>query len=401
MRDNILKKVFSVIAVLGLCFGSCSGIAFAKSFSVSKGESLLVLKKEDGPYIFGSSDINVASVKDGVVLAKNEGKCKIIAKSCADKENEQKKVYEIAVIPEKKIKRVAYINSEGNLNVYAITGHEVNDLEIEIDGKKCKIKNKIKTKSGENLFWKVELSTESINNIETTCEIFYLTNGKRERNNGSEFKLKFFGNLGKSKKSEVFEKNISENGVKFIMDWEGFVPDLVEDRLVSGVYNIGNGDVINFGETFYNHITKEQAFVDMVSKLNDKNCVKDVNAFLKENKIKCTQQQFDALVSFSYNLGTNWLKESGLRNALLESFEPGTNTRNLSFVDKEKLIKEILRCHHVINNGTRVCIFGLLYRRISELDLFFYNVYSKENGRLNKYGYKVPDCILSLYKNQR
>lgn len=401
--SKIFKKAFFAVTALNL-FASCNGgvlFTHAENFSVCKGESLFLFNKKDGSCILETSNVDVADAKNCVVFAKNEGKCKIVAKFCLGTKDGQKKVYEIEVTPEKKVKRVAYINSGGNLNIYAITSPEVNDLEIEIDGKKCKIKNKNKTKSGENLFWKVELSTESVNSMETTCEIFYLTTGKREKNSSSKFMLKFFGNPEKSGNGEIFEKNISENGIKFIMDWEGFLPDLVEDRLVPGVYNIGNGDVINFGETFYNRITKEQAFVDMVSKLNSKNYVKDVNSFLKENKIKCTQQQFDALVSFSYNLGTNWLRDSELKNVLLESFEPGKNTRNLNFVDKEKLIGEVLRWHHVINNGKKICILGLLYRRISELDLFFCSTYSKEDGKLNKCGYEIPSCISSLYENRR
>jgi len=400
--SKISKKAFFAVTVVGL-FTSCSScmvFAYSESFSLGKGESLFLFKNTEETLVWESSDESIAQVKNGVAFAKNEGKCKIIAKSCPDGENEQKKVYEIEVTPEKKIKRVAYINNGGNLNIYAITSSEVNDLEIEIDAKKCTIKNKNKTKSGGNLFWKVELSTENIKSVDSTCKIFGLTKGKGERRGSGEFKLKFFGSPKENGNGEVFEKNISENGAKFIMDWEGFVPDLVEDRLVPGVYNIGNGDVINFGETFYNHITKEQAFVDMVSKLNSKNYVKDINSFLKENKIKCTQQQFDALVSFSYNLGTNWLKDSGLKNVLLESFEPGKNTRNLNFVNKEQLIKEVLIWHHVINSGKKICILGLLYRRISELNLFLHNEYSKEAGRKNEHGYEVSECIMETYEKR-
>ena len=400
MENEFFKKIFSVCTALALPVSGYGSLVFAENFSVCKGESLFLFNKKDGPCVFESSDTNVADVKNYVVFAKNEGKCTIIAKPCPDGENEQEKVYEIEVSPEKKVKRVAYINSEGNLSIYAITSPEVNDLEIEIEKKKCTIKNKNKTKSGKNLFWKVELSTENIKSIDSTCKIFGLTKGKGERRGSGEFKLKFFDNPKENGNGEVFEKNISENGAKFIMDWEGFVPDLVEDRLVPGVYNIGNGDVINFGETFYNHITKEQAFVDMVSKLNSKDYVKDVNSFLKENKIKCTQQQFDALVSFSYNLGTGWLKNSELKNVLLDSFEPGKNTRNLNFVDKEKLIKEVLIKHHVINSGKKICILGLLYRRISELNLFLHNEYSKEAGRKNEHGYEVSECIMETYEKK-
>ena len=292
------------------------------------------------------------------------------------------------------------MSNDGNLKIFAITSRDVENLELRNKGKTLKILGKNSFTNGENLFWELDVSTDGLVIGNFNFEILPIKSGILKNENAYVIMGNFFNKNNLKNEDCFFGKNISKKGVEFIMEWEGFVPSLSEDRLVPGVYNIGNGDVINFGETFYNNITKEQAFVDLANKLNTRKYVNDVNKFIKENKIKCTQQQFDALVSFSYNLGTRWLEKSGLKDVLLSSLEPGTNIRNLSFVNVEKLVKEALIWHHVIVEGRKICILGLLYRRISELDLFLHNEYSKESGKLNRYNYSVPGCIKGKLRNR-
>lgn len=55
--------------------------------------------------------------------------------------------------------------------------------------------------------------------------------------------------------------------------------------------------------------------------------------------------------------------------------------RNLNRVNKNALISELIQWHHA--GGT--CYYGLLYRRIDELEIFFYGDYVLD-GRSNKYG---------------
>ena len=113
------------------------------------------------------------------------------------------------------------------------------------------------------------------------------------------------------------------------------------------------------------------------------------------------QNQFDALVSYSYNLGTSWLLNSKLKDLLLSTINPQTGRIDFSYFNAiaqttnsgiyQELVGEILIKHHVLN--PRRCIPGLLYRRISELNMFLYGEYSKENGRINRHKFYIPDCI--------
>lgn len=61
---------------------------------------------------------------------------------------------------------------------------------------------------------------------------------------------------------------------------------------------------------------------------------------------------------------------------------------NLDYVDLDRLVGQILAYHHA---GGK-CYWGLVYRRIDEMELFFYGDYVQD-GSQNKYGWALPSCI--------
>ena len=91
---------------------------------------------------------------------------------------------------------------------------------------------------------------------------------------------------------------------------------------------MGHGYVVWDGDKFYNNITRKEGYALLVSAVNKENYTKDVNNMLISNNIKFNQQQFDALVSFSYNLGTGWSYSSNLKNILLNSYSTLSSTNN-------------------------------------------------------------------------
>lgn len=99
--------------------------------------------------------------------------------------------------------------------------------------------------------------------------------------------------------------NISDNGIKFIEQQEGFIDHVVPDG--PGKEQIGYGHDLLPGETFTT-ITQQQAHTlltqkDLISRIK---CVND------NVKIPLTQNQFDALVDFVYNLGCQAFLSSSL-----------------------------------------------------------------------------------------
>ena len=257
----------------------------------------------------------------------------------------------------------------------------------------------------------------------------------------------------------------SDGLISFIGDKEGFVSSITYDTLAYNVPTIGHGYVVSSGEAFYNNLTRTEAFALLVEKVNHEVFTSRVNEMLLSNNTRFNQQQFDALVSFSYNLGTGWTYSSDLKNILMNSYgtvtssdtkmigvvtssdglnlrkEPTTSSdaltvmpygstvtlvsttkyntvwykvttssgltgycsstylnvsssggsttgRDLNYVNKNALIKEMLAYHHAGGN----CYYGLLYRRVDELEMFLYGDYTSD-GRSNKHSFPSPYCL--------
>ena len=102
---------------------------------------------------------------------------------------------------------------------------------------------------------------------------------------------------------------ISDKGISLIKDYEGFSPVIY--ICPAGKPTIGYGHVVRANETIHAPITEEEAERLLLEDLNDyeASVLRLVNAEL-------TQSQFDALVSFTYNLGAGNLSRSTLLKKL-------------------------------------------------------------------------------------
>jgi lysozyme len=95
----------------------------------------------------------------------------------------------------------------------------------------------------------------------------------------------------------------SEKGIKLIKEFEGLA--LKAYKCPAGVLTIGYGHAGGVSENL--EITKEEA--EKLLKMDLKDFELVVNNFVKE---KITQNQFDALVSFCYNVGAGGFQKSTL-----------------------------------------------------------------------------------------
>lgn len=150
---------------------------------------------------------------------------------------------------------------------------------------------------------------------------------------------------------------ISENGLKLIIDFEGFCPKATKAVKTEKYYTIGYG---HYGKDVDEKqtITKEEALVLLK---------KDMKRFeakvMKYNNCyNFTQNEFDALVSFAYNVGN-----------IDQLTAKGTRTK--------KEIADAMLLY--IKSGGNV-LDGLRKRRIRERELFLNcstsNFYPKYNG---------------------
>ena len=161
-------------------------------------------------------------------------------------------------------------------------------------------------------------------------------------------------------------RHTSTRGVKFICSWEGWssVPYNDGAHPLPGHATIGYGTLLHYGPVttqdrrkYVGGITKAQGRALMAAEL--KKTERGVRSLLGYRvRRKMTQAQFDALVSFAYNVGLGALGSSTLLR-LLKAGHPGYAAR------------EFLKW----NKAGGVVMKGLTRRRESERRLFLHNDY--------------------------
>ena len=98
---------------------------------------------------------------------------------------------------------------------------------------------------------------------------------------------------------------ISENGIRFIESFEGFSSKVYNDV---GHPAVGYGHDLQPGESFPDGITQPEAEALLIQDVNTR-YAPVVNSLITSD---CTQNQFDALVSFTFNEGVGNLLESSM-----------------------------------------------------------------------------------------
>lgn len=139
--------------------------------------------------------------------------------------------------------------------------------------------------------------------------------------------------------------SLSPKGLVFIERHEGFMATVYNDA--AGNATIGYGHLIKPGEDFSNGITPEQA-----SQLLSQDSHFAADAVNRQVRVSLTQTQFDALVDFTFNLGSGNLAKS----TLLRNINSGKPVDIRNFTD-----------WHLA--GGKV-IPGLVKRRTDEFNLF-------------------------------
>ena len=141
--------------------------------------------------------------------------------------------------------------------------------------------------------------------------------------------------------------NISDNGLALIKKFEGFMSHRY--LCPAGKLTIGYGHVLQSGEEIDEPLSEQDAS-DLLRNDVDTRYSPAVSGMLAGS---VTQNQFDALCSFAYNLGAHALQTSTL---LL----------NLNGGNVQAAAEEFLRWDHI--NG--VVSDGLLRRRVTERAIF-------------------------------
>jgi lysozyme len=139
---------------------------------------------------------------------------------------------------------------------------------------------------------------------------------------------------------------MSDSGLQLIKNSEGFVGHVYLD--VAGKPTVGYGHLIKAGEDFSGGVTEEQA-----TEVLQKDLTWAENAVTAAVRVPLTQNQFDALVDFTFNLGAGAFRGSTL----------------LKLVNQSKMDEAADEFPKWVNAGGKVQP-GLVTRRQAERDLW-------------------------------
>lgn len=159
----------------------------------------------------------------------------------------------------------------------------------------------------------------------------------------------------RAKISQQMGKVINKEGLDLIESFEGFSPKPYKD--VAGIWTIGVGSIYGLNgkrvKASHRHISKQEALQLMERDL--KTTEVKITQLIE---VPVTQNQFSALCSFVYNVGSG-------------AFQRSTARMKLNRSDYDGCANEFLRWKYA---GKRA-IPGLLRRRKAERELFLSDAY--------------------------
>lgn len=352
------------------------------TFSTTVGKDF-ILKASNG-VSWDTSDSYIATVSDsGIVHAHNSGK---VAISYCDKYGHMA----VCVLTVNAAEPVRAAYNSPNLakvgqvvTLTAVTDKTVSDVYFKVNGNgiSTSVKSTSKTEKNGRYIWTAQYKAPCEGHFTTSA---YATRNGRESTCDDAFGNFYVSNTDSSV-SYLGTHYVTDKDIAFIREKEGFVSSIRDDALAPGNMTVGYGCVIGEGKGFYNNMITEEANAMLIDRVNyEMGYV--LNNFFYDYKLKCNQQQFDALVSFAYNLGAYWIYDDEYDFANeFKNFSSGSYAKDISYMDRNVIINNMTQ---FTKSGTRN-YWGLLYRRIDELEIFFYNEY-KNDGRQNKHNFKYP-----------
>lgn len=233
-------------------------------------------------------------------------------------------------------------------------------------------------KDGDTLVWKgtTSFSSAGTYDVKAYSQFNYGTSWHSCRDGET---TAFVANSNDMTTTVCAKRRASDKLVNLIATFEGFSSSVYIDSF-TGDPTLGYGVLVYTGEKFYDNLTKAQAYAYLVQNVNNAGYTSDVNEFLLDSDIEFNQQQFDALVCYTYNCGTGPLfTDDELIDALYDCNRNGT--RDFNYINKQHLINKLCQYHHAGGD----CVYGLLYRRVDETEMFFYGDYEADYGN-----YKYP-----------
>ncbi|MGN0453128.1 MAG: SH3 domain-containing protein [Ruminococcus sp.] len=447
-----------------------TGVSIEKTTAtVTEGKTYYNGASSSNSVSWTSSDENVATVKNGFITAVSVGKAVVTAKNSLGEKT--------CLVTVKEAEPVRFAYNEPNtakigetVTLYAVTDTERKAVrfDIKVGSQTVTVGADSKTSDSGTYVWTAKTTLSSAGTFTATAYAKGMDDKWSTCSAGcSDAVTSIFVRESADLKAETLEtRRASDDVIELISKFEGYSPSVYIDTIANNIPTLGYGKVVYIGDSFYNYMTKREAYAYLVQAVNNDGYTDAVNNYLNKYSISRNQQQFDSLVSFAYNLGAyvfdgdtdfrdiflatgktetvkpsdtdayinatnvNLRKEPSTSCDVLASLDYGakltlvekepknnwyhvktvsgiegyvyadyvtkgtlTTTSNptgcsLGKVNKSDFTKLLLQYHH----AGASCVYGLLYRRVDELDVFYYGEYTR-NGSENIYGYKFTCSV--------
>ena len=156
-----------------------------------------------------------------------------------------------------------------------------------------------------------------------------------------------------------FKLRTSEQCIDYLKQAEGFSATAFWDYQQ---YSIGYGSRCKLHQ-YPNGITKDEA--DKLLRKILYEFEQDLDAFLKKNSVKLSDQEYDALIAFTYNTGSEWMRSSRLASLLIDG----------DYTENEIASAMGIWCH--VGSSDPQISSALITRRMREVNIFLYGNYGK------------------------
>ena len=172
----------------------------------------------------------------------------------------------------------------------------------------------------------------------------------------------------------------SKTCVDMIKEFEGFNKYAYFDY---SQWSIGYGTACNKSD-YPSGISREKA--EELLKKEIASLEKNINKFAKNNNLTFSQHQFDALISFTYNVGSSWMYDN--KQVITQAVINGSAGNDFIFA--------LTRWCIVTENGTRKISTSLINRRLIEANMYLNGVYVNSvpsNYKYIIYEDNIDTCI--------
>ena len=309
---------------------SSSASVSVSSVDLAQYKTIYIQASASGSVTWESSDASVATAKAGVsgqlfIYGAAPGTAKITAKSA----NGTALATISVTVSAPEAVRFAYttpniITAGASFNLKAVTDTQKSAVRFEIDGVGTYDTTSYDSESQGDNNVRIFSASATISTPGTYTVRAYSSSGGGYSSDYREFTILVVSTTD-SDTTTGESRRVSDSMLDNIASYEGYVPQVSPDTLAGNIPTVGYGYVVSKNTTFYNNLTRSEAKAMLADTVNRGSYTTEINRFISSKGLLMSQCQFDALASFSYNVGAGYWNGSGncyVRTVIMNAVVP-------------------------------------------------------------------------------